>query len=91
MSAMTLLAVVLEFSRCRAPDIQGAPLKLVWLALGYAAAMAFANLVFSLGPFIEAKLRPENVNRFRRWSFGLGFAISMALPLTLPIVYLSRC
>jgi hypothetical protein len=91
MSAMTLLAMVLEFSRCRPPDIPSAPLKLVYLALGYGAAMGLANLLFSLGPRIEARLQPARVERFRRWAFGLGFAISVALPLALPLLFLARC
>ena len=91
MSAMTLLAMVLEFSRCRAPDIQGAPLKLVYLALGYGAAMGVANLLFSLGPLLEARLPAARVARFRRWAFALGFGISMALPLAVPFVFLARC
>jgi hypothetical protein len=91
MSALTFLAVALEFSRCRAPDLQGAPLKLVYLALGYGAAMGLANLLFSLGALLETRLQPASVARFRYWAFGLGFGISVAAPLTAPILFLMRC
>src|SRR5689334_5295769 len=91
MSAMTLLAAVLEFSGCRAPDVQSAPLKLVYLALAYGAAMGLANLVYSLAPLLESKVRPEVAPRFRRWTFGIGFGVSCALPFVMPILFLARC
>jgi hypothetical protein len=91
MSSLTFLAGVLEFSRCTAPDLESAPLKLVYLAAGYFVAMGVANLIYSLGPLAESKLEPERVAAFRRWSFGLGFAISFALPFVGPVVFLARC
>ena len=91
MSALTLLAVGLEFSKCRGPDLENAPLNLVYLAAGYFAAMGVANLLYSIGPLIEARLEPDRVARFRRWAFGSGFAISVALPLAVPMVFLARC
>jgi hypothetical protein len=91
MSALTLLAVVLEFSGCRAPDLQSAPLKLVYLALGYGAAMGLANLLYSLGPRMEARLQPARVAPFRRWAFGLGLGVSAALPFAATFAFLARC
>ena len=88
---MTLLAVILEFSRCRVPDLQSAPLDLVYLAVGYGAAMVLANLIYSLGPLLEKKWQPARVARFRKWTFGLGFGFSVALPLAAPLIFLARC
>jgi hypothetical protein len=53
--------------------------------------MGLANLLFSLGPLGEERLQPARVDRFRRWTFGLGLGISMALPLAAPLVFLARC
>ena len=91
MSSQTLLAAVLEFSKCPAPDLESAPLKLVYLALAYGAAMALANLVYSLGPLVESRLASVRVDSFRRWAFGLGFAVSFFLPFVAPVVFLFRC
>jgi hypothetical protein len=91
MSALTLLAVVLEFSTCRAPDLQGAPLKLVYTALGFGAAMGLANLLYSLCPRMEARFQPAQVAPFRRWAFGLGLGFSAALPFVATIAFLGRC
>ena len=91
MFSMTLLAMVLEFSRCQMPDIQSAPLKLVYLALGYGAAMAVANALFSLGPWMEARMPSGRVAGFRRWSFGGFFGISVTLPILAPLIFLIKC
>jgi hypothetical protein len=88
---MTFLAVILEFSRCRAPDLQSAPLKLVYLALAYGAAMGVANLLYSLGPLLETRLQPARVAQFRHWVFGLGLGISMVLPMAAPVIFLVSC
>jgi hypothetical protein len=91
MSSLTFLAGVLEFSKCSAPDLADVPFKLVYLAVGYGVAMVLANLAFSLGPLAESTLKPEQVSGFRRWAFGLGFAVSFALPFVGPVVFLARC
>jgi hypothetical protein len=91
MSAMTLLAVLLEFSGCPPPDLQSAPLKLVYLAAGYAVAMGLANLLFSLGPWLEARLPAARVDSFRRWAFGSGFGLSVSLPFVALVLFLRHC
>jgi hypothetical protein len=91
MSSLTFLAGVLEFSKCPAPDLESAPMKLVYLAAGYGAAMGLANLVYSLGPLAESRLDPAQVDSFRRWAFGLGFAVSFVLPFVPSAVFLARC
>ena len=91
MSSLTFLAGSLEFANCAAPDLQSVPMKLVYLALGYMVAMGLANLVFSLGPLTESRLKLEHVATFRRWAFGLGFAVSFALPFVGPMLFLAHC
>jgi hypothetical protein len=36
-------------------------------------------------------LKPEHVATFRRWAFGLGFAVSFALPFVGPMLFLAHC
>ena len=91
MAALTFYAAALELAKCQGPELEIAPLTLVYQALGYMAAMALANLLYSLGPVAESWLKPARVDTFRRWVFGSGFATSCALPLVAPLLYLVRC
>lgn len=91
MGSLTFHAAVLELSGCRLDEENLEPMTLVYRALGYLAAMGFANLAYSLAPRWEAHLHPANVGRFRSWTFGLGFGISFVLPFTVPLLFIARC
>jgi hypothetical protein len=53
-------------------------------ALGYAIAIAIANVFYFLGPISERLLRPKDIASFRRRAYFLGFWLSALLPLLFP-------
>jgi hypothetical protein len=45
----------------------------------FALALGIANVFYSLGPLGERLLRPQRPGSFRRWVFGAGMVVSLAL------------
>jgi len=91
MAALTLEAALLELSKCQSPDLEDAPWKLVFAGLGYFAAIGLANVIYSLAPRVESRIRPERVAIFRKLAFGLGFSISLALPFVTLRAFFGGC
>ncbi|HEX4273242.1 MAG TPA: hypothetical protein VHZ32_17760 [Rhizomicrobium sp.] len=63
-------------------------------AVGYLIAMLLANICYSLGPMSERMLLPRNPFLYRKITFWLGVAFSVALPLTVPalaLISVPRC
>ena len=54
--------------------------------IGYLFAMALANVCYFLGPVSEKLFHPTNLERYRRVTFSLGVAFSVALPFLVPTV-----
>jgi len=94
MASLTFHAALLELSNCAMEELRITPLTLVYRALGYLAAMALANLCYSLAPVVETRLTASLGccrASFRRWSFGLGCGISFVLPFLVPLLFLAHC
>jgi hypothetical protein len=53
-------------------------------AIGYAVAMAVANLCYFLGPLSERVVRPADVGSYRNATYNLGLWFSVALPFLVP-------
>jgi len=51
----------------------------------YLLAMAVANVLYGLGPFVERVLEPRDVAKYRSYAFSAGFWFSVALPFTIPL------
>ncbi|MBF5042327.1 hypothetical protein FGE12_07940 [Aggregicoccus sp. 17bor-14] len=54
--------------------------------MGYLLMMGIANLCYGLGPLLERRLAPADVQRFRRRAYALGFGFSVALPFCIPLL-----
>ena len=57
----------------------------IFQGMGYLIMMGIANLCYFAGPLSEVVLRPKNIERFRRITFGFGFWFSVLLPFTIPV------
>jgi hypothetical protein len=57
----------------------------------YVATMLIANVCYGLGPLVERVIRPREATSFRRRTFTLGLAFSMALPFTVPLLLYFGC
>jgi hypothetical protein len=57
--------------------------------LGFLVMVAVANVCYLAGPFCESIIRPQNVDRYRRLTFQLGFWFSVFLPFTIPVIVAS--
>ena len=54
--------------------------------IGYLFMMAFANLLYFIGPISESIISPADPERYRRICFQLGFWFSVVLPFSIPII-----
>ena len=59
--------------------------------IGYLFMMAVANVCYLLGPFSERAIKPTDIDRYRRITFGLGFWFSVLLPFSIPTLLASLC
>jgi hypothetical protein len=87
MASLTVQAAILELTKCEISELDLTPMTLVYRAAGYLAAMGVANLAYSLAPLAEHWWNPSRVDAFRQWTFGLGLAVSFALPF----LFLAKC
>jgi hypothetical protein len=76
---LTLLPRVLDASQ-----IDVTPLTTLVQGIGYLFMMGIANLRYFLGARCERIIRPRNIGRYRRISYGLGFWFSVLLPFGIP-------
>jgi hypothetical protein len=75
-----------------APDVEITIFTAAVQGVGYLIAVAIANLFYNRGSWSETRLRPREVGTYRRWSWGLGIALSVALPFSIPVlVAVTRC
>jgi hypothetical protein len=54
--------------------------------VGYLFMMAIANVCYFAGPLSESLIKPQNVERYRRMTFQLGFWFSVLLPFAIPLI-----
>jgi hypothetical protein len=59
----------------------------LFLGTGYLVLMGIANVLYLLGPAIEAWVRPRDLVSYRRTAFAMGFWGSAALPFLFPLVH----
>ena len=75
------------WSRCPGVDTYEITVfTVVFQAIGYLLAMAVANVCYFLGTVSERILQPNNPMGYRRFAFAAGVAISVALPLLVPLL-----
>lgn len=60
-------------------------------AVGYLFMMGIANVCYFLGPFSERFVKPQDVGRYRRIAFRLGFWFSVLLPFGIPATLAILC
>src|SRR4051812_38725451 len=63
------------------PDYEFTVFTVAFQAVGYAIAMAIANVLYGLGPAVERWFQPSNLVLYRRSAFGVGATLSAAAPL----------
>lgn len=68
----------------RMPDAEITLFTTAFQGIGYLFMMGVANLCYLAGPLSESLLKPQDVDRYRRITFRLGFWFSVLLPFTIP-------
>ena len=59
-------------------------------AMGWAVAMAIANVLYLLGPISETLIKPTDAKAFRRRMWALGLGLSVIVPFAFPAINLIR-
>jgi hypothetical protein len=91
LAAFSIYAWVVETRCAGAPDVEITIFTMAFQGVGYLVAMAVANVFYNLGRWSEVRLQPHDIASFRKWVWGLGLAISVALPFTVPVMVAARC
>jgi hypothetical protein len=73
------------------PDFEITAFTVLFQAIGYAVAMAIANLFYGLGPAVERLIKPQNLSLYRLMAFGAGSTLSVAAPFLVPLGLLVKC
>jgi hypothetical protein len=80
--AFVSYATVVEKRSAACPGFEITLFTILLQGVGYGVAICVANVFYNLGRWSEIRLRPSDVPRYRRWAFGLGLALSAALPFS---------
>ena len=90
--AFVCYAIVVEWgaNRCD-PDAEITVFTTLFQGVGYLVMMLIANLCYGLGPMLESRIRPINIEKYRRIAFGSGFCFSVLLPFSIPVVLAGLC
>jgi hypothetical protein len=89
LAAFVLYAVVVSVRIAPVnPDAEVTLFTTVLQAAGYLVAMGIANLFYGLGPLVERRLRPTDVQRYRARAYALGYGLSVTLPFCIPALLL---
>lgn len=59
----------------------------LWQGLIYVFYMAAANVLYLLGPVVEAVVKPRPVDGYRRLAWAMGLGLSVGLPLVTATVF----
>jgi hypothetical protein len=73
------------------PVFEMTALTIAFQSVGYAVAMAIANVFYGLGSAIERWFRPKNPSLYRRVTFSAGATLSVAAPLLVPLGLFIKC
>jgi hypothetical protein len=57
----------------------------LFLGVAYLIVMGFANVFYLLGPAMEAWVKPQDVDRYRRTTFAMGALGSLIVPFSFPL------
>lgn len=58
----------------------------LFLGVAYLIVMGFANVLYLLGPAVEAWVKPDDVARYRRTAYAMGRWGSLIVPFSFPLV-----
>ncbi|MEO8113351.1 MAG: hypothetical protein ABI655_03145 [Phenylobacterium sp.] len=61
----------------------------LFLGTAFLVVMGIANVLYLLGPAVEAWVRPDDVGRYRKTAYGMGLWGSFAVPFVFPLVQLA--
>lgn len=82
--AFVAYAAIVSVFMDHKPDVEITAFTIMFQALGYLIAMGVANVCYFLGPLSERTIKPKDVRRYRKITYGLGFWFSMLLPFSVP-------
>jgi len=84
------MVIDLGGDRCD-PDAEITVFTTLFQGVGYLFMMLIANLCYGLGPMLESRIQPINIEKYRRIAFGSGFCFSVLLPFSIPVVLACLC
>jgi hypothetical protein len=73
------------------PDADNNLFTTIFQGVAYLFMMVLANLCYWLGQLSERIIKPTDVDRYRRITFGLGFWLSVLLPFSIPVLLACLC
>lgn len=90
-AAFIIIAIAGETVCTVNPDFEITFFTTVFQAIGYAVAMAIANVAYNFGSIVERLLKPRNLALYRKLAFGAGTIFSVMLPIAFSLVVFANC
>jgi hypothetical protein len=91
LAAFVGMAIAGETVCAADPDFEITAFTIAFQAVGYAIAIAIANVFYGLGPATERWFKPQNLSLYRLVAFSAGATLSVAAPLLVPLGLLAKC
>jgi len=85
----TALGTALAFGKPMWRSWQGGLSMTLFLGTGFLVLMGVANVLYLLGPAVEAWVRPADVARYRRNAYAMGLIGSACVPFVMPLANLA--
>lgn len=86
--AFVCYAVLLSLFAEKFPEAEITIFTILFQAVGFAFAVLFANIFYSLGNLIEKLVPLSKVEKYRSFCFKSGCIFSFSLPFLVPLIAL---
>ncbi|MEE9448991.1 MAG: hypothetical protein V3V72_02985 [Ignavibacteriaceae bacterium] len=86
--AFVFYTIVFETKVPFSPENEITLFTTLFQGIGYLIMMGIANFFYFLGPISEKIFNPNNVDKFRKVTFNLGFWFTFILPFSIPVMLL---
>ncbi len=86
--AFVFYTIVFETKVPFSPENEITLFTTLFQGIGYLIMMGIANFFYFLGPISEKIFNTNNVDKFRKVTFNLGFWFTFILPFSIPVMLL---
>jgi hypothetical protein len=84
-TAFILYTVFASYAFYDEPNFEITLFTIIFQGIGYLIMMAFANLFYNLGAWVDRRYNNQNSESFRQKLYNTGFYFSISIPFLIPL------